>query len=161
VAALFAAVDARFAGVDILVNNAAHRAKAEFFDMTVEQWDRMQAVTLRGTFLCSREAVLRMKKAGRGGAIVNVSSVGSIRTTLWGVNMHYNAAKAGVVSLTRSLAISASYNIRGPITGQGRIPMGRTAHPMEVAQTILFLAGPATSYVTGQVIAADGGFSVS
>jgi NAD(P)-dependent dehydrogenase (short-subunit alcohol dehydrogenase family) len=186
VEALFAAIDNQFGRVDILVNNAAHRAKAEFFDMAMEEWDAMQRVTLRGTFLCAREAIRRMKAHGKGGSIVNISSVGSIRPTLWGINVHYDAAKAGVDSLTRSLAsefasdgirvnsllpggmsseggrdISASYRIRGPMTGPGRIALGRLADPMEVAQVALFLASPAASYVTGQILAADGGYMVS
>lgn len=186
VKALFAAVDRRFGPAGILVNNAAHRAKAELFEMTVEQWDAMQQVTLRGTFLCCREAIVRMRAGGNGGSIVNISSVGSIRTTLWGVNVHYDAAKAGVDSVTRSLAsefageqirvnsilpggmaseggknISATYKIRGPMIGPGRIPMSRVAEPLEVAQAVLFLASPASSYITGQMVAVDGGFTVS
>ena len=109
-----------------------------------------------------------------------------MHTTLWGVNAHYDAAKAGVDSLTRSLAsefaaenirvnsvlpggmsseggksISAAYHIRGPMVGAGRIPMGRIADPLEVANCVLFLASPAASYITGQCIVADGGFLVS
>jgi NAD(P)-dependent dehydrogenase (short-subunit alcohol dehydrogenase family) len=186
VEALFATIDDRFGQVDILVNNAAHRGKAEFLEMPVEQWDVMQKVTLRGSFLCAREAIRRMKARGKGGSIVNISSVGSVHPTLWGINVHYDAAKAGVDSLTRSLAsefasdgirvnsllpggmssegghsISASYKIRGPMTGPGRIALGRVADPMEVAQAALFLASPAASYVTGQILAADGGYLVS
>jgi NAD(P)-dependent dehydrogenase (short-subunit alcohol dehydrogenase family) len=186
VAALFAAVDARFGQIDILVNNAAHRGKAEFFDMSVEQWDAMHQVTLRGSFLCAREALRRMRTRGKGGSIVNISSVGAVHPTLWGINIHYDAAKAGIDSLTRSLAsefamdgirvnsllpggmssegghnISASYKIRGPMIGPGRIALGRVAAPLEVAQVALFLASPASSYVTGQILAADGGYLVS
>ena len=186
VTSLFNAVDARFGSIDILVNNVAYRAKAEFLEMPVEQWDKMHEVTVRGTFLCSRQAIKRMSASGRGGTVVNISSVSSARTTLWGVNAHYDSAKAGVDSLTRTLAgefaadkirvnsllpggmaseggknISTSYNIRGPMVGPGRIPMGRIADPMEVAQAALFLASPASSYITGQMLAADGGFMVS
>jgi NAD(P)-dependent dehydrogenase (short-subunit alcohol dehydrogenase family) len=183
---MFAAVDAQFGVVDILVNNAADRSKAEFFDMSVQQWDKMQQVVVRGTFLCCREAIRRMKAARKGGSIVNISSVGSVQTTLWGVNTHYDAAKAAVDSITRTLGgefaadrirvnsilpggmqsegakdISSGFTIRGPITGAGRIPMGRIAAPIEVAQAVLFLASPASSYITGQMLAADGGFMVS
>lgn len=184
--ALFSAVSKQFGRLDILVNNAAHRAKAELFEMAVEQWDAMLQVTLRGTFLCCREAIALMRSHGSGGAIVNVSSVGAVHPTLWGVNVHYDAAKAGVDSLTRSLAgefasdrirvnsvlpggmssegakgISAQYKIRGPMIGAGRVPLGRMADPREVAHVVLFLASPASSYVTGQILAADGGFMVS
>ncbi len=184
--ALFTAVGTRHGRVDILVNNAAHRGKAELFDMTVEQWDAMVQVTLRGTFLCCREAIALMKRQGNGGSIVNISSVGSVHPTLWGVNVHYDAAKAGVDSVTRSLAsefagdrirvnsvlpggmsseggknISAQYKIRGPMLGAGRIPLGRVADPGEVALVVLFLVSPAASYVTGQNLAADGGYLVS
>ena len=186
VKALFSAIDAHFGALDILVNNVAYRAKAEFLEMSVADWDKMHEVTTRGTFLCCREAIRRMSVSGRGGSIVNISSVGSVRTTLWGVNTHYDSAKAGVDSITRTLAgefaasnirvnsvlpggmsseggkrISDSYKIRGPMSIAGRIPMGRLANPMEVAQVVLFLASPASSYVTGQLLGADGGFMVS
>lgn len=172
--------------IDILVNNAAHRSKAEFFEMTVEQWDKMHEVCTRGTFLCSREAIKRMKAAGKGGSIVNISSMSAAHTNLWGINYHYDSAKRGVDALTQGLAgefaadnirinsvqpggmksegganISASFNIRGPVAGPGRIPMGRISDPIEVAHAVLFLASPAASYITGQLLAAEGGFLVA
>jgi NAD(P)-dependent dehydrogenase (short-subunit alcohol dehydrogenase family) len=146
----------------------------------------MQQVTLRGGFLCAREAIRRMKARAKGGSIVNISSVSAVHPTLWGVNMHYDAAKAGLDALTRALAsefasdairvnsllpggmsseggrnISGSYKIRGPMAGPGRIALGRVADPIEVAQVALFLASPAASYVTGQLLAADGAYMVS
>lgn len=186
VAAAFTALDQRFGSIDILVNNAAHRSKAEFFEMTVEQWDKMHEVCTRGTFLCSREAIKRMKGTGKGGAIVNISSMSAAHTNLWGINYHYDSAKRGVDALTQGLAgefaadhirinsvlpggmnsegganISATFKLRGPVTGPGRIPMGRISDPIEVAHAVLFLASPAASYVTGQLLAADGGFLVA
>ena len=183
---LFKDVAEKFDGVDILINSAADRSKAEMFEMTEAQWDRMLNVSLRGTFYCAREAVTLMKAKGQGGAIVNISSAGAVRTTIWGINVHYDAAKAGVDSITRSLAgefgadnirvnsvlpggmasqgganISTTYKIRGPITGPGRVPLGRMGSTMEIAQVVVFLASPAASYVTGQIVAVDGGFFVS
>jgi NAD(P)-dependent dehydrogenase (short-subunit alcohol dehydrogenase family) len=102
------------------------------------------------------------------------------------VNAHYDAANSAVDSLTRSLggefatgkirvnsilpggmasegarAISANVKLRGPIVGAHRIPMGRVSQLSEVAQAVLFLASPAASYITGQMVAVDGGFMVS
>ncbi len=186
VAEAFSATDKRFGKIDILVNNAAHRSKAEFFEMTVEQWDKMHEVCTRGTFLCSREAIQRMKAAGNGGAIVNISSMSAAHTNLWGINYHYDSAKRGVEALSQGLAgefaadnirinvvqpggmksegggnISSTFKIRGPVAGPGRIPMGRIGEPMEVAQAVLFLASPGASYITGQILAAEGGFLVA
>lgn len=182
---LFADARAAFGNVAILVNNAAYRSKAEFFDMPVDEWDKMHRVTTRGTFLCCREAIKQMREAG-GGSIVNISSTSAAHTTLWGINYHYDSAKSGVDALTRGLAgefaadnirvnsvlpggmasaggknISESFHLRGPMIGVNRIPLQRVAEPMEVAQVVLFLAGPASSYVTGQLLAADGGFQIS
>lgn len=182
---LFEKTGVRFGGVDILVNNAAYRSKAEFFEMSVEEWDKMHEITTRGTFLCSREAIKMMKEAGNGGAIVNISSMSATHTNLWGINYHYDSAKSGVDALTRGLAgefaadnirvnsiqpggmksegganISKSFNIRGPVAGPGRMLMG-VAEPLKVAQAVLFIASPAASFVTGQVLAVEGGFLVS
>jgi NAD(P)-dependent dehydrogenase (short-subunit alcohol dehydrogenase family) len=113
-------------------------------------------------------------------------NIGLVHTTLWGISAHYDAAKAGGDSLTRTLAgefardnirvnsilpggmatgdatnIFNNFNARGPIMGQGRNPMRRVADSTEVAQVALFLASPASSYLTGQLVAVDGGFMVS
>ncbi|MBV9994350.1 MAG: SDR family oxidoreductase [Caulobacteraceae bacterium] len=182
----FAAADERFGKIDILVNNAAHRAKNEFFEMTVEEWDKMHHVCTRGTFLCSREAIKRMRAAGKGGAIVNISSMSAAHTNLWGINYHYDSAKSGVDALTRGLAgefaserirvnsvlpggmksegvanMRANYDFRGPVTLPGRSLMGGATEPINVAHAVLFLASPAANFITGQMLAADGGFLVS
>ena len=181
----FSRADAVLGGrLDVLVNNAAYRGKAATLTMSVAEWDIMHAVIARGTFLCLRQAVLRMQKQG-GGAIVNLSSVSAKQpTTLQSV--HYDSAKAGVDAITRAAAIEfAADNIRinsvqpggtatggvqkmhaqiklsGPIFGPGRVALGRTAQPIEQARAILFLASDAASYITGHHLTVDGGYAVS
>ena len=178
-----------FGGIDILVNNAAYRPKADFFEMAVEDWDKMHAVNTRGTFLCMREAIKIMRAQGkeRGGAIVNVSTIGTALPTITN-NVHYDSSKGGVNSITKSTAsefavdgirINAvmpggvdsagsrkmradpSFNLpmKGPITMPGRLLLG-VAQPIELASAILFLASPASSYMTGHIMAVDGGYLV-
>lgn len=178
-----------FGGIDILVNNAAYRPKADFFEMSVSDWDRMHAVNTRGTFLCSREAVLVMRQQGkeRGGAIVNLSTIGTALPTIVN-NVHYDSSKAGINSITKSMATefaadgirinavmpggvntggarrmredpSQHFEMRGPITMPGRLLLG-VAEPIQLASAILFLASPAASYMTGHIMPVDGGYLV-
>jgi NAD(P)-dependent dehydrogenase (short-subunit alcohol dehydrogenase family) len=184
----FAAAAERFGGVDILVNNAAYRKKASTMDMPVSEWDMMQAVTTRGTFLCLREAVKQMRGRG-GGSIVNISSACSHHPMIF-PNMHYDAAKAGVDAITRLASVEFAKDkirvnsvlpggmntpgpktmaaaaaggsgpkIEGPATIPGRNPMGRTAEPIEMARAVLFLASDAASYITGVDLLVDGGWT--
>jgi len=179
----FAAAADRFGGVDVLVNNAAYRRKADTMTMSVDEWDRMLAVTTRGTFLCLRAAVRQMRGRG-GGAIVNVSSMSAQHPTIF-PNMHYDAAKAGVDAVTRLAAVEfaadkirvnsvlpggmdtgisdrirqANVVVGGPATLPGRNPTGRIAQPIEMARAILFLASSAASYITGVELLVDGGFT--
>jgi NAD(P)-dependent dehydrogenase (short-subunit alcohol dehydrogenase family) len=183
VSAAFAAAADRFGGVDILVNNAAYRSKADTMTMPVAEWDRMQAVNARGTFLCLREAVLHMRGKG-GGAIVNVSSMSAQHPTIF-PNMHYDSSKAGIDAITRLAAVefaqdgirvnsvlpggmdtqgganirAANVTMAGPAIMPGRNPLGRMAQPIEMARAILFLASDAASYVTGVELLVDGGFT--
>lgn len=184
IAALFQALE-QTGGLDVLVNNAAVFPKYPFTEITAEQWDALHQVTLRGTMLCTQAAVNAMRRQGRGGRIVNISSCSSLRTLVFG-NVAYAAAKAGVNMITKTAAlefakdgitvnavlpggvqtggqqqVTSSMKIEGPITGPGRVPLGRIGQPLDIAAAVLFLASPAASYVTGQLLAVDGGFLLS
>lgn len=179
----FAALEQAWGPVDVLVNNAAYRGKGEFLEVTQQQWDQCFSVIVRGTFNCMRTAILQMRASGCGGSIVNISSVGSSHTSIL-ANAHYDAAKAGVDSLTRSAAvefaadkirinsimpggvkteglagIQSNVKWRGPASMPGRM-LGGFAQPIELARAILFVASPAASYMNGHVMAVDGGFLV-
>jgi 3-oxoacyl-[acyl-carrier protein] reductase len=93
-----------FGGVDSVVHSAAIFPKYALLDVTVEQWDRVQAVNLRGTMLVLREAIRQMKASGRGGSIVNISSVSGEREVVFH-NATYGASKAGMTNLTRVAAL--------------------------------------------------------
>lgn len=186
VTALYQRAATLFSGrLDVLANVAAYRRKADTMTMPATEWDVMHAVTTRGTFLMMREAIHIMREQAGGGAIVNVSSVSAVRPTIFN-NMHYDSAKAGVDAMTRAAAIEfAPYGIRvnsvqpggtasggtarmktdlppsGPMVQPGRMPLRRLSQPVEQARAILFLASPASAYITGQHLAVDGGFLVS
>ncbi len=168
-----------FDKIDILVNNAGitQTGHVATEDLPVDEWDKIMRVNLRGTFLCSKYIGRQMIKSG-GGSIINIASTGGIK----GVPRApaYCASKAGVILLTKSLALEwARHNIRvnavaphymetdmtkGLIASEkvhaalaGQIPMRRFAKPEEVVGSVLFLASPAASYMTGTVVAVDGG----
>jgi 3-oxoacyl-[acyl-carrier protein] reductase len=186
----FALIGAEMGGPHIVVHAAAIFPKRAFTSMTAAQWDGLHAVNTRGSFLVLREAIKAMRLHGEGGAIVNVSSASGERALMYH-NSAYGASKAALTNLTRSLASEvAGEGIRinavlpggvvtegaaaatadmneqglaqvGPILLPGRIPLGRVAQPEEIAAVCLFLAAPAASYITGQALAADGGFLIS
>jgi len=181
VRATVAAVADRYGRLDALVNNAGIGAPhIPTLDQTVESFERVLRIHLTGTFAMSREAA-RVMIAGGGGAIVNISSIAGV-TGLPRRNA-YGAAKAGIVAMTRSMACEwAARGIRVNAVAPGfvttalvqkleregsidrarlesRIPMGRLAHPEEIAETILFLCSSAASYVTGAVLSVDGGWA--
>ena len=182
---MFEAVHARLGRLDVLVNNAGIYPKTSFVDTSAEKWDRVLRVNLRGTFLCMREAVKRMQAAGTGGSIINISSVASLQPVIFD-NGDYGASKAGVNNLTKVAALEfAADRIRvnavlpggvategaaastkvhqahGPITQPGRMPLGRMGVAADIASAVLFFASPAADYVTGQLLAVDGGFQIS
>lgn len=161
--------------ISILVNNAGITRDGLFMRMSVEDWDAVMNTNLRGAFIVTQTLVRAMMK-NRKGSIINMSSVVGINGNAG--QSSYCAAKAGLIGLTKSMAKElASRNIRvnavapgfidTDMTGQlndaqkteilKAIPLGRTGTPEEIAQAVVYLASPASQYVTGQVIVVDGG----
>ncbi|WJS85408.1 SDR family oxidoreductase [Paracoccus sp. TOH] len=175
VAALVARTGAAFGTVTHLVNNAGHVHQSRFTDLAPADFDRMIAVHLRGTFLCSK-AVIGGMLARKAGVIVNMASqLGQIG----GVELaHYSAAKAGIIGMTKALAreVSAS-GVRvnavapGPINTPlvrglsedwrrakaAELPLGRFGEPAEVAAAVAFLCSPAGSLFVGQTLGPNSG----
>ncbi|HEY2403149.1 MAG TPA: glucose 1-dehydrogenase [Steroidobacteraceae bacterium] len=190
VKAMYDAAQKQFNSVDILVHCAAMFPKYPLLDITVEQWDRIQAVNLRGTMLVMREAIRRMRDGAKGGAIVNISSVSGEREVVFH-NAAYGASKAGTTNLTRVAALEfggdnirvnavlpggtategakeatevmkkSGIELKGPMVQPGRMPLGGMGSPDDIAAACLFLVSPAARYITGQSLAVDGGFLVS
>jgi NAD(P)-dependent dehydrogenase (short-subunit alcohol dehydrogenase family) len=163
-------------GVDVLVNCAGTGSAELAMEMDFDTWRHVLSVDLDGTFLCSQRAARHMIDAGRGGRIVNITSVHEHAPRVGAAP--YCAAKAGVGMLTKVLAMElaehhitvnsvAPGEISTPMTGQedadpreqGRpgLPLGRTGHAKEVAAVVAFLATPAAGYVTGASYVVDGG----
>jgi len=158
-------------GLDILVNNVGAFAYTPLLETGPEEWDRILRSNLTSAFLCCREAIPHMRTRGRG-CIVNIASMsaGVLRATP--NTLPYAIANAGVVLLTRTLArVVGPERIRvnavcpGFIEGadfpaddpKTKIPLGRMAHPSEIADVISYLISENASYVTGAVIDVHGG----
>ncbi len=178
VLAMFAEIDSRFGRLDVLVNNAGIAGGYGTLDTyTTEALQHLWAVNLTGPFICAREAANRMRAAGGGGSIVNISSKAAV---LGGPNewVHYAASKGAIDTMTTGLAKElAPHGIRVNAVRPGLIesdfhlhatpgrvermtplvPMQRVGTPDEVAEAVLWLASPAASYVTGAFIEVTGG----
>jgi NAD(P)-dependent dehydrogenase (short-subunit alcohol dehydrogenase family) len=173
-----------FGRIDILVNNAGTNFFMPAIEMSEKGWDSVINLDLKGLFFLGQAAAKQMIKQG-GGSIINISSTSGLRAQV--PTGHYSIAKAGVIMATKVMALEwARYNIRVNCIAPGptetklydsifslsppeqakadkeaairQIPMERLGQPQELANAILFLASNASSYVTGQTFAVDGGF---
>ncbi|MBI4924275.1 MAG: SDR family oxidoreductase [Devosia nanyangense] len=183
-----AATMARFGRLDILVNNAgvntfAHRVTIDGFP--IEEWDRITRIDLDGLFLMSRAALKPMLARGEGGRIINIASV--VGLAAMRLQSPFVAAKAGIIHLTRSMALELGPQsivtnaiAPGSIMSEGtrqlfysadgsfaartgefmkHVPLGRPGSAEEIAEAVLFLASPGAGYINGQVLAVDGGWT--
>src|ERR1700736_5546097 len=157
--------------LDGLVNNAARFTRFDPMDITEADWDFIHSVNLKAVFFCCQQGA-RVMRAGGGGRIVNISSLGGIRP--WAEHAHYCASKAGVIMLTKALAktfapeITVNSVAPGVILSSGQeprieemiaaTPAKRSGTVEEVADAVLYFLN-ATNFVTGQVLAVDGGLS--
>jgi len=174
-------VIAKFGTVDILINSQGVNIKKNATDFPAKDWDFMYSVNVRGTMLACREfgKVLVERKKGK---VINLSSVRGIRATSWGGNEGYASTKGAIDMITRSLASEwAPYNINVNAIGPSTIetpfssatlndpaklnrflascPLKRLGQPMDIVGVCVFLASPASDFITGQIIYVDGGLT--
>lgn len=176
-----------FGSLDIVVNNAGIYPQVPMLEMTPEMFDRVYRINLRGLAFLSKAAAQRMIAQGKGGAIINISSIDAFRPSMIGLAA-YDASKGGVTMLTKNLALElAPHGIRvnaiapggiqtegasKPLEGSGltveqmeelthafveRIPMRRMGVPDDIATVAVFLASGASAYMTGTTVIVDGG----
>ncbi|WP_373082984.1 SDR family NAD(P)-dependent oxidoreductase [Zhongshania sp.] len=176
VEAMIGKAQSEFGQLDAVLNVAGIAVPGMLMDVPLEDYERLMAVNLRGVFLGTKHAVRAMRASGRGGAIINWSSLGGINASM-GTSI-YSATKAGVISITKSAAVEAGkQGIRANClcpgfiytamsAGGEKMPgilekaaLGRGGQPEEVAEVAAFLASDRASYVSGTVIPVDGGWS--
>jgi len=166
-----------FGGIDILVNNAGIYPMVPLADLDAATFRRVLDVNLTGLFLCTKAVSARMIEQGRGGRIVNVTSIDALHPSMVGL-AHYDASKHGAWGFTKNVALDlaphgiwvnavAPGGIKTPGTGEmdevnmrafeAMIPMGRMGEPDDIGRAVLFLASEFSSYMTGSQIVVDGG----
>lgn len=171
----FNELDDLLKGLDILINNAGISIRHPFMEITPEEWQRVMDVNLNGMFYVAQQAARRMLASG-GGVILNMGSTNG----LMGYHYYadYNASKAGVIELTRSMALELAPTVRVNVICPGyiltpmqkaeytpemlresesKIPLGRLGQPGEVAALFAFLASDDAKFITGQIFVIDGG----
>jgi 3-oxoacyl-[acyl-carrier protein] reductase/pteridine reductase len=170
---MFAEIDARVGRIDALVNNAARFTGMDPLEIEEQDWDFIHDVNLKAVFFCCQEAARRMKVRGEG-RIVNISSLGGLRP--WPEHVHYCASKAGVIHMTKALARALAPEISVNSVAPGVIPFeesaderiaafvrqtpaGRAGTGEEIAAAVLWFLS-ASRFVTGQILAVDGGLSL-
>lgn len=175
---MFSGIDSVFGGVDILVNNAGISEQALFTDITDEMWQKMIGTNLTGAFNCCRCALPYMIRE-KSGSIINIAS-------MWGevgasMEVHYSAAKAGLIGLTKALAkevglsgitvnavspgvvltdMMAQFSDEDKKVLADETPMGVLGTPEDIASAVSFLASEKARYITGQVVSVNGGFVI-
>jgi len=167
----------RFEAIDILVNNAGIYPMVPLRELTLETFRRVLDVNLTGLFLCTKAVSEQMIAQGRGGRIINITSIDAVHPSMVGL-AHYDASKHGAWGFTKNIALElAPHGISvnaiapggiatpgtGEITGEAlqdfetMIPMGRMGDPDDIGRAALFLASDLSSYMTGSQIVVDGG----
>jgi NAD(P)-dependent dehydrogenase (short-subunit alcohol dehydrogenase family) len=170
----------KFGRLDVAFNNAGIEGKwAPITEQTEEDWDRTIDINLKGTWLCLKYEILQMQKQGRGGAIVNMSSVAGLMGNATAAT--YCASKHGVLGLTKSAALECALSgirvnavcpavIETPMADRafadpavnkwvlGLHPMGRFGRPAEIAEAVLWMCSERASFMTGEMMVLDGGF---
>ncbi len=171
----FEELDGLLKGLDVLINNAGISQRKPFLEITPEEWNKIIDVNLNGVFFVAQQAARRMLE-GRGGVILNMGSTNAL--TGYPLYASYNASKAGVVEMTRSLALELAPKIRVNAVCPGyiltpmqqaeyspemlhacevKVPLGRLGKPEEVAALFAFLASDEAKFITGQCFIIDGG----
>jgi NAD(P)-dependent dehydrogenase (short-subunit alcohol dehydrogenase family) len=171
-----------FSGIDILINNAGANCRKPFVEITPEEFDRVVDVNFKAVYFLTQKIVRHMIDRGQGGKIINIASLTSI-LGLQNLSI-YGGTKGAVFALTKSLAVElAPHGIRVNAIAPGyfrtsfteaafqdpkrvewmnsRIPLGRTGKPEDIANLAVFLASPASDYLTGTVTFADGGWTAA